>query len=329
MKVYSSKHYKLLLLVPIIMLFIMFYFSTQVKLGIEFRGGTLITLPITRDIDSSVLESDILTNFNIEDLEVRKTSGAMSGLFIEFTGQKTLLEAQRNLEAGNYDIAIQLSRTFTGELDATGELADQADVYYSKAREIFKTQFVAFISEETGTPKADFSVRDVGPSLGSFFLSQAQTALIFAFVLIAILIFYYFRTPLVSFAAVQSALFDAFLGYSALGMFGIPLSLATIAPLLMLIGYSVDTDIMLTDRVIKRRGGTPISRIHGAIKTGLTMTGSAIGVLLVLFIVSSYANMEVLRNISLILLIGLVGDLVATWFTNAPLLLWHLERKKR
>ena len=35
---------------------------------------------------------------------------------------------------------------------------------------------------------------------------------------------------------------------------GIELSLGTLAALLMLIGYSVDSDILLTNRVLKRRG---------------------------------------------------------------------------
>lgn len=329
MSIYETKNYKLLLIIPVIMLAGMFYFSTQVKFGIEFRGGILITVPLQTDVDTEALRISILAEFDIEDLEVRKTTGALTGLFLEFTGERSLLSAQVALEAGDYATVIGISKNFIGDLGLTGELSDQADAYYSRAREQFKNDLVLFLSSETGASTESFSVRDVGPSLGSFFLSQAQTALIAAFILIGILIFYYFKTPIVSFAVIQSAVFDAFLGYAALGAFGIPLSLATVAPILMLIGYSVDTDIMLTDRMLKRKEGTPATRANGAVKTGLTMTGAALGAMVVLLVISTYSNIEILRNISLVMVVGLLGDIVATWCTNTSIVLWYLERKAK
>ena len=49
---------------------------------------------------------------------------------------------------------------------------------------------------------------------------------------------------------------------------GIELSLGTLAALLMLIGYSVDSDILLTNRIIKRRG-TVEEKVSRAMHTGL------------------------------------------------------------
>jgi len=133
----------------------------------------------------------------------------------------------------------------------------------------------------------------------------------------------------VSFAAAQSAFFDVLVGYAVLGAFKIPLSLATFAPLLMLIGYSIDTDIMLNDRMLKRKIGTKYERLRGAFKTGMTMTLTAIFTMLSLLIVAYYTNIMTLFDISLILFIGLVADLIATWFTNAVLILWHIEKKEK
>jgi preprotein translocase subunit SecF len=327
--IYETKHYKKLLIVPVILLFVMVFYAMQVKPGIDFSGGILITAPSEDLIDSVELQSQISSNFNLEELNVRTTSGAANGFYIEMIGESSLLQAQDLLESGQYDRAIEICKTFTGELNTTGEIAEQADSYFSKAREIFKNNLVIFISQQTGVDVDQFSVSDTGPALGNYFLNQAKTAIIIAFVLIAILIFYYFKTPIISFAVIQSAGFDALLGYAALGAFGIPLSLATIAPLLMLIGYSVDTDIMLTDRIMKRKEGTPAVRTMSAIGTGFTMTFAAIAAMFSLFVVSSYANITALSHISLVLVIGLIGDLIATWCTNAPLVLWYLERKEK
>jgi len=327
--IYESKHYKKLLIIPLILLVVMAFYATQVKFGIDLRGGILLTAPSTSPIDAAKLQAAISSKFDLEDLNVRTTSGATPGFYIELIGEKSLLTAQEQLEAKNYQQVIDISKKFTGTLNVSGDLQTQADAYFSKARENFKNELATLISQQTGVDRAQFSVNDTGPSLGAYFLNQAKTAIIIAFILIALLIFYYFKTPIISFAVMQSAAFDAVLGYAALGAFGIPLSLATIAPLLMLIGYSVDTDIMLTDRMLKRKEGTPAARADGAIATGLTMTGAAIAAMLSLFIVSSYANITVLAHISLVLVVGLVGDIIATWCTNAPIVLWYLERKKK
>ena len=45
---------------------------------------------------------------------------------------------------------------------------------------------------------------------------------------------------------------------------------------LMLIGYSVDTDILLTTRALKKQEGTINERIYGAFKTGIFMNVTAL-----------------------------------------------------
>ncbi|NYZ80063.1 hypothetical protein H0N95_02315, partial [Candidatus Micrarchaeota archaeon] len=274
MNIYESKHYKLLLIAPIILLLFSVYFATQVEYGIDLKGGVLITAPLgTKELTSAQLEEKLSAKFEFEDLKVRKISGGTSGYYIETTGEKSILGASKALDSKDYASVISLSKKFTGDLNlGSMSASDQADAYFTKARESFKNELSSFLSLELGVAPNSLSIQDIGPSLGAFFIGQATTAIIIAFVLITLLVFYYFRNLVVSFATVQSAFVDALLGYAVLGMFGIPLSLVTVAPLLMLIGYSVDTDVMLSDRMIKRKSGTPQERAAGALKTGLTMS---------------------------------------------------------
>jgi preprotein translocase subunit SecF len=81
--------------------------------------------------------------------------------------------------------------------------------------------------------------------------------------------------------------------------------------------------------MIKRKSGTLAERAAGAMKTGLTMSLTGIFVMASLLVVSWYANITVLYQISLILFIGLIGDIIATWCTNAVIIMWYLERKKK
>ena len=118
-----------------------------------------------------------------------------------------------------------------------------------------------------------------------------------------------------------------------MSIFSIPLSTATIAALLMLIGYSVDTDIMLTTRVLKRKSEGLDERIKDAMKTGITMSVTTIVAMMVLYLVVTFIVpvAETLKNIAAVLLIGLIADLMTTWLTNAGILRYYISeyRKER
>jgi len=107
-------------------------------------------------------------------------------------------------------------------------------------------------------------------------------------------------------------------------MFGIPLSLATFVGLLLLIGYSVDTNILLTTKVLKDKSGTKSERIYRAMKTGLTMSATSLCAVVVLFFLSMSPTIV---HLALILMVGLICDMLNTWITNVILIYWYTEKK--
>ena len=104
---------------------------------------------------------------------------------------------------------------------------------------------------------------------------------------------------------------------------GIPLSLGTVAALLMLIGYSVDSDILLTNRVLKRQGKLN-DKLSGAFRTGIIMTSTTLAAATTMFVVSYLGSVQILMEISAVLLIGLVFDMLNTWLTNVGILKWYV-----
>jgi len=128
-------------------------------------------------------------------------------------------------------------------------------------------------------------------------------------------------------AVIISAFADILMTLVFVNLLGIKLSSAGIVAFLMLIGYSVDTDILLTTRILKRSEGSLNQRMFGAFKTGITMTlTSLLAVGVALFIVQSFST--VLSQIFLILFIGLGFDIFNTWITNASILKWYMEKRK-
>ena len=168
----------------------------------------------------------------------------------------------------------------------------------------------------------DAKIDQIGESFGKTLQYQAVLALIFSFIGMAIVIFLAFRTFVPAAAVVLSAFADMVMTAAAMNIIGIPLSLGTVAALLMLIGYSVDSDILLTNRVLKRQGKLN-EKLTGAFTTGIIMTSTTLAATAALFIVSWFGSVQILMEISAVLLIGLVFDIMNTWLTNAGILKWY------
>lgn len=165
-----------------------------------------------------------------------------------------------------------------------------------------------------------------GSSLSESFFRQLLIAILLAFIFMAIVVFLIFRTFIPSAAIVLAAFADIFMTLTLFNILGMKMSSAGIVAFLMLIGYSVDTDILLTNRVLKRREGTLNQRIFSAFKTGITMTlTSLFAVLFALLVVRSFS--VVLTDIFTILVVGLSFDLLNTWITNVSIIKWYVKRK--
>ncbi|NOQ56059.1 MAG: MMPL family transporter [Nanohaloarchaea archaeon] len=173
----------------------------------------------------------------------------------------------------------------------------------------------------------DINIQSVGAALGAEFMKQAIVAVLFAFGLMAIIIFLTFKTFIPSIAIISSATVDILFAMALMVIFGVSLNLGTLAALLLLIGYSVDTDILLTTRLIKRKGeGTLDERVMSSMKTGVTMTTSALVAFTTLYLISTSTMLD---QIALVIIFGLLADYVTTWFQNVGLLRWYLRDEEK
>lgn len=157
---------------------------------------------------------------------------------------------------------------------------------------------------------------------------QLILSLLLAFLLMTIVVFILFRNAIPSLTVVSCVLIDIIMTITMVDILGIKISTGGIIAFLMLIGYSVDTDILLTNRILKRHEGTLNQKIVGAFKTGITMTlTSLFAVVAAMFVVKSFS--AILTQIFLIISIGLLFDIVNTWITNVSILKWYVNSKER
>jgi len=293
---FYSRNFKILLIIPIVMLVLSFsqigfqIASTGdfVKKGVSLSGGVSITIPVSSDIGKSLedIQSLIASNFPENDISVRAIEQA--GTLIAY-----LIEA-----------------------DIDGNNNEQLDSLLASISRVLNMELV----------EGDFSTEIIGSALGTSFFKQAGMALLMAFLLMGIVVFIYFRNFLPSFAIILAAFSDILVSLAIFNVLGMKLSTAGIAGFLMLIGYSVDTNILLNTRVLKREEGTTVDRILSAVKTGMTMQLTTIGALFVALI---FNQSEIIQQIMIILLIGLFVDMINTWLQNAAILRLYVDRKTK
>lgn len=220
------------------------------------------------------------------------------------------------------DSSEQLKTTFAGF--PLSEVSDMNNGKFLKFGIMDDAQYQS-LSQLINQKYPDAKIDQIGESFGKSLQSQAGLAIVFSFIGMAIVIFLSFRTFIPSVAVVLSALADMTMTAAVMNIIGIPLSLGTTAALLMLIGYSVDSDILLTNRVLKRQGKLN-DKLMGAFHTGMIMTSTTLAAVTALFMVSWFGSVQILMEISAVLLIGLVADIMNTWLTNVGILKWYVQK---
>jgi preprotein translocase subunit SecF len=216
--------------------------------------------------------------------------------------------------------------------------ANEKSIEFGPMSEPQKDELITMLKEEYGS----YELRDISPLFGEELQHQAVRAVIIAFTLMAIVVFVAFRTVIPAFYVVFCAFADIVITVACMDAIQMELSLGTVAALLMLIGYSVDSDILLTTNLLHKKGEIN-DKLRGTMKTGITMTTTTIVAVFAMFLVSSSSllfvligidlgfgfDIPILRDISLVLLFGLTADLMNTWLLNAGVLRWYVEKKER
>lgn len=251
-------------------------------------------------------------------------NGLNQGIELE-GGTIAELQLQKPIDKAQLDSMIS-SGLGTDEVDIKSIDASKATVEIGGG----EIDVIKFSGVVNGTASI-LGFRTVGPVLSAAALTQVYWALAIAFIFMAVTIFIIFRNLVPSMAVILAALSDIIIALAGMSLLGIPLSMASVGALLLLIGYSVDTDVLLTTRVLKRREGTITQRALDAMKTGLTMVITSIVAMIALYIVVILLipTAGVLADIAAVLIIGLTADVLITWLMNLGILRWYMESGRR
>ena len=279
---------------------------------------------LAADVKKLVLLPMLMLAAGLAVVAITYTSGTMP-MSIDFKGG-TLIVAPYKEGAEEAGSALERALGYPVKVrvvsDALGNR--EIELFIARALTTGEMREARAVLSAAGIPGDSVAIDIISPSLGEAFFRQAIYALLFAFTLMAVTIFLRFRTFVPSLAVVLSAFSDMVVTLGIMALLGIELSKGSLLALLLLIGYSVDTDILLTTRVLMHRHGSAIERIRRAMLTGVTMSMTTFAAMLVLFLVSSS---KVLDDVALVIMIGMVVDMINTWMQNVAILRWYVERR--
>lgn len=226
-------------------------------------------------------------------------------------------ELQSQLEAllPDADVVVRIIRSTSSQSYIIEAGIDESEAEY----------FLNIVEQVVGELEEDeYSLETISSSLSEDFFRQVLKALLWAFIMMGIVVILYFRKIVPSIAVILSAVFDILGTIAITNLLGMRISTAGIAGFLMLIGYSVDSDILLTTRLTKNKIGTLFERTKNAFSTGIMMSLTTLIAVSIALILSSS---DVIRQIMTIVFIGLIIDLINTWIMNVGILRMYLEKK--
>ena len=293
-----------------------------VSKGVTLKGGLTLTVNTQSPVDPDTLTSYLIGKFPKADINVRSFSLSNSQGFIVDASDLDETDLLNALKIKYPDLS---SKDYSSE--TTGPSLGSS--FFTQT---LKSLFIAFLFMSLvvyiyfGHSLMLKWLTSGLSILAAFLMFYADSIILYILPLIvlAVLIAIYFNDNIPSFGIMLCAFSDVFFSLAIFNLMDLKLSTAGVAAFLMLVGYSIDTDILLAVRVLKRKEGSIFERTIGAMKTGMMMSMSAlIAVLTAYFLTHS----TVIKEIMFILAVGLVGDIIFTWIQNAGILRWHLEKK--
>ena len=255
----------------------LFMLLSGLNLGIDFRGGTMIGL-----------------NFS-EDVEIQEVRTAMQSISIE--GQEFDLSAEEIKHFGN---STNVMIKFKVRDDAPENFEQEiVNHLYQK------------MNEKVPEDKNNFilSIDTVSPKVGSELSGKALWSIISALGLILFYISIRFEFKF-AIGAILALVHDIIITLGIFSLTGYEITLGTVAAFLTIVGYSLNDTIVILDRIREniKSSGTVLFQetINKSINQSLSRTLITSLTTLLVIVVLIYAGGEIIRPFAFTMLVGVI-----------------------
>lgn len=313
---YAKRYYFFILSAIIILSGVVMYFVEGFKLDIEFEGGTIIEMRAN---------DKMFTEKNTQDLQTE---------IADFV-TKTLSKPAKVQKSTSYDVSGTNSKSFDIITISIGSENTLSNTELTKVEEAVVKEF------KLNAKNAVVSEESVEPFIGKEIMNNGLKAVVIAFVLIILYVWYRFKAMSGLSAgvfAVVGVLHDLMIMLSVYVIFQIPLNESFIAAILTVVGYSMNDTVIIYDRIrennrLLRKVPLPelvnssiIQTLNRSINTVVT---SLIAITTV-YIFSKVNGINSMEQFSFPLIIGIAAGCYSSIFIASPLyVMWKESQKKR
>ena len=255
----------------------LFMLFSGLNLGIDFRGGTMIGL-----------------NFS-EEVEIQEIRAAMQSISIE--GQE-------------FDLSTEEIKHFGNSTNVMIKFKVRDDAPENFEQEIVNHLYQN-MNEKVPEDKNNFilSIDTVSPKIGSELSGKALWSIISALGLILFYISIRFEFKF-AIGAILALVHDIIITLGIFSLTGYEITLGTVAAFLTIVGYSLNDTIVILDRIREnmKSSGTVLfeATINKSINQSLSRTLITSLTTLLVIVVLIYAGGEIIRPFAFTMLVGVI-----------------------
>jgi preprotein translocase subunit SecF len=361
--------YKKLMILPILLAIVSILFITVIsplRLGVDFKGGIDLEISVSEQVNIDdfkhsleqngyvinkiaqnkrpsdyIIQAELSRSQKVTDADDIKLD------FFELRSQVSELEAQtlytndsqihEQYHSKRLELDEIANRIFSladfeqnaSSYSSTHLITRQVQEAHVHIRDVEENKLNNAIASALVGIDYESSPSERTATMSTNFLERAFTILFYSILLTSVVVFLIFRDFIPSVAVLVGAGADIIFALGAMSVFNISLTLASFSALLMLIGFSLDTDILLTIRVLKRKEHSVAERAFDSMKTGMTMSFSTMVAFFALFALALITHESIYSEISIVVIAGLFGDLIATWAFNAVMIISYIQDLER
>ncbi len=270
------------------------------NMGIDFAGGTLLELHFDPPVSVQAVR-DALGNVGVN-------------------GQSMDLGKSEIKEFGNENDVLIRTQDFGEELDVGAAIKTK-----------LKADFRGSIQDEIDWLRRE---EKVGPKIGGELGRDAVKAIFLSLALIIVYIWYRFKDIRFGIAAVVALFHDVLITLGIFSIYGGEISLAVVAALLAIVGYSLNDTIVIFDRIREDFGVYRRERYDEIVNRGINESLSrtlitsltTLSVVLVLLFLGG----QVTRGFAFALTVGVIVGTYSSSFVASPILVeWQNRQDKK
>ncbi len=337
------------------------------ELGIDFKGGSEITLEFEKPIDITDIRND-LGNIGLGNVEV-KTFGGEQGVLVRTESQsipsaifpRIVTSITEYIKTNFTDLQLSIAdsskdhitfklpdpviaRQVSAELLAHGFQSSLASKEAANVDLVVRVTISDWIQETLREKHADnkffvSSETQVGPKIGSELKVDAIISILLALVVILIYIGFRFKFAF-AVGAVAALFHDVFITlgifsllYGVIPGLNLEISVSIVAAFLTLIGYSINDTVIVYDRVREHLKIHKTAQLEENINKGINNTISrtlvtSITTLFVITVLLIFGG-EVLRGFAFVMFLGILIGTYSSIFVASNFVYEYSTRSKK